>query len=133
MYGRALARAGARVTGIERDPEAVAAARERAPGEFRVFEGAVEQRLGEVLPADVVLVNPPRTGLHPQVSAQLAESGVGRLVYVSCDPATLARDLTRLEGYRVASLRAFDLFPQTAHVETLAVLERTDESPRDRR
>lgn len=133
VYGRALARAGGRVTGIERDPEAVAAARERAPGEFRVFEGAVEQRLGEALPADVVIVNPPRTGLHPQVSAQLAESGVGRLVYVSCDPATLARDLTRLEEYRVASLRVLDLFPQTAHVETLAVLERTDESPRDRR
>ena len=52
---------------------------------------------------------------------------------MSCDPATLARDLTRLEEYRVASLRAFDLFPQTAHVETLAVLERTDESLRDRR
>jgi 23S rRNA (uracil1939-C5)-methyltransferase len=46
-----------------------------------------------------------------------------RIVYVSCDPATLARDLTRLPSFRVVDVRAFDLFPQTAHVETVVVLE----------
>jgi len=45
------------------------------------------------------------------------------VVYVSCDPATLARDLSRMPGYRLADVRAFDLFPQTAHVETVAVLD----------
>jgi 23S rRNA (uracil1939-C5)-methyltransferase len=47
-----------------------------------------------------------------------------RIAYISCDPATLARDLQRMPGYRIAGLRAFDLFPQTAHVETVALLER---------
>jgi len=46
------------------------------------------------------------------------------MVYISCDPATLARDLGRLPGFRLGRVRAFDLFPQTAHVETVAVLER---------
>jgi 23S rRNA (uracil1939-C5)-methyltransferase len=46
-----------------------------------------------------------------------------RVVYVSCDPATLARDLSRMPSYRLTDLRAFDLFPQTAHVETVAVLD----------
>jgi 23S rRNA (uracil1939-C5)-methyltransferase len=47
-----------------------------------------------------------------------------RLVYISCDPATLARDLSRLPAFRLTAVQAFDLFPQTAHVETVAVLER---------
>ena len=130
-YGRALARAGARVVGIELDPEAAAAARGDAPAGFRVLEGAVEARLAEALPADVVILNPPRTGLHESVARSLSESArapsdprIGRLAYVSCDPATLARDVGRLEGYRLAGVHAFDLFPQTAHVETLALLER---------
>ncbi len=125
VYGRTLARAGASVTGIELDREAAAAAREGAPSTFRVIEGTVEGRIRDALPADLVIMNPPRTGLHEDVvRALVADPGVTRLVYVSCDPATLARDVKRLEGYRVASVQVFDLFPQTAHVETLAVLER---------
>ena len=125
VYGRTLARAGATVTGIELDPEAAAAAREGAPDGFSVIEGTVEARVRDALPADLAIMNPPRTGLHEDVArALVADPGVARLVYVSCDPATLARDVKRLEGYRVASVQAFDLFPQTAHVETLAVLER---------
>ncbi|MBW3535746.1 MAG: TRAM domain-containing protein [Gemmatimonadetes bacterium] len=122
VYGRTLARDGARVTGIELDPEAAAAARAGAPAGFRVLEGAVEARLPEALPADRVILNPPRTGLHEDVPARLVGSGVERLVYVSCDPATLARDAARLSArFGLDALRAFDLFPQTAHVETLAV------------
>ena len=57
--------------------------------------------------------------------ARLAESGVERVVYVSCDAATLARDVSRLRGaFRVERVRCFDLFPQTSHVETVLVLER---------
>ncbi|MSR36693.1 MAG: class I SAM-dependent RNA methyltransferase [Gemmatimonadetes bacterium] len=124
VYGRALARAGARVLGIELDPEAAAAARAGAPDGFRVLQVAVEDGLPSALPADLLIVNPPRTGLHEAVPRALAGAPPARIVYVSCDPATLARDLGRLEGYRISELRAFDLFPQTAHVETLVVLER---------
>ena len=123
VYGRALARAGARVSGIEIDPEAAAAAREGAPTGFRVIEGAVDDHLGKVLPADVVILNPPRTGVHDAVTRALSHRGIVRVIYVSCDPATLARDLARLQGYRLACVEAFNLFPQTAHVETLALLE----------
>jgi 23S rRNA (uracil1939-C5)-methyltransferase len=124
VYGRSLARAGARVIGIELDPEAAAAAREGAPEGFDVLEGSVEARLAEALPADLAIVNPPRTGLHERVPTLLAAQPPIRLLYVSCDPATLARDMARLPGYRLEGLRSFDLFPQTAHVETLAVLAR---------
>ena len=59
-----------------------------------------------------------------EVTAAIGASGARRVVYISCDPATLARDIGRLgDAWRLASLRGFDLFPQTAHVETVAVLE----------
>jgi 23S rRNA (uracil1939-C5)-methyltransferase len=62
--------------------------------------------------------------LHWNVTLRLTGQPVTRLIYVSCDPATLARDLHRLSAtYDVMAVRAFDLFPQTAHVETVAVLE----------
>ena len=71
------------------------------------------------------VVDPPRTGLSERAVGLLVESGVPRVVYVSCNPATLARDLSRLSGgYRIAGLEAYDFFPQTHHVETLVVLER---------
>jgi len=69
-------------------------------------------------------MNPPRGGLHWDVSLRLTSEPVAKLIYISCDPATLARDLARLNvNYDVKAVRAFDLFPQTAHVETVAVLE----------
>lgn len=130
LYGHRLAEDGRSVVGIEVDPVAVAAARRHAPEGFQVVEGSVEDRLGDHLPADVVILNPPRTGLHDDLPPLLMERGPRRLVYVSCDAATLARDLARLEGrYSLTGLRSFDLFPQTAHVETVAVLDAPVESP----
>ena len=71
-----------------------------------------------------VVLNPPRGGLHWDVTLRLTAAPVARLAYISSDPATLARDLARLGAtYRVAAVRAFDLYPQTAQVETVAVLE----------
>jgi 23S rRNA (uracil1939-C5)-methyltransferase len=70
------------------------------------------------------VVNPPRAGLHWDVTLRLTGEPVSRLAYISCDPATLARDLHRLGAtYQVVSIRAFDLFAQTANVETVVILE----------
>jgi 23S rRNA (uracil1939-C5)-methyltransferase len=123
LHARRLARAGWRVAGIDTDPEAVAEARRALPaGRFLV--GRVEEHLKETLPADLVILNPPRTGLDRAVPETLLAETPARLVYVSCDPATLARDLDRLSpGYRVVGLHCFDLFPQTSHVETVVELE----------
>jgi 23S rRNA (uracil1939-C5)-methyltransferase len=119
-----LARDGRQVTAIELDAEAVARFRERLPTPSLAIAGRVEDHLQAALPADVVLLNPPRAGVDARVTAAL--DGVAQppraIVYVSCDPATLARDVARLPGYRVASLRAYDMFPQTAHVETVCEL-----------
>ena len=119
-----LARDGARVTAIEADRDAAVACASQLPSGSRAISARVEDALDELLPADVVLVNPPRTGLHERVSDLLQKhpSPPRALVYVSCDPATLGRDLARMPRYRIASLRAFDMFPQTAHVETVCEL-----------
>lgn len=123
VYGRALAQAGWRVQGIEVDPDACAAARHGAPADFVTVEGRVEEQLASYLPADVVIVNPPRTGLDQRVPAFLAAEPVPRLIYVSCDPATLARDVARFsDTYALVGLHCFDLFPQTAQVESVALL-----------
>ncbi len=128
LYGRELATLGAQVLGIERDPQAASAASNDAPESFTVWAGAVEDRLTEALPADLVILNPPRTGVDASVTDALEAAGPPRLIYASCAPATLARDIARLaSSYRVVDVRAFDLFPQTAHVEVVAVLERTAE------
>lgn len=123
LHARRLARAGAAVVGIELDPEAVAEARRAAPEGTEFVEGPVEALLPAHLPADLVILNPPRAGVAAEVADALAASPPRRIVYVSCNPATLARDLKRLgAGFRVESVRSFDLFPQTAHVETVVVL-----------
>ena len=94
-----------------------------------VVAAPVEQALaGTELPehADLALLDPPRPGLPPGGVECLVRRAPRRIVFLSCDPATLARDLAVLcaEGYRLEAVRAFDLFPQTPHVETLAVLQR---------
>ncbi len=72
---------------------------------------------------DTVIVDPPRTGISNQAMASILTLLAPRIVYVSCDPATMARDARRLldGGYALESLRAFDLFPNTPHVESLGV------------
>lgn len=119
----ALADAGIRVTAIELDAEASAWSASRLRPPSRAVEGRVEDALPELLPADLVILNPPRAGVDARVTETLeAHSSTPRVIYVSCNPATLARDLSRLPSYRIESLRAFDMFPQTAHVETVCEL-----------
>jgi len=119
----ALTRAGASVESVESDRRAVAEAERRGPAARR-HAGRVEDVLGELRAPDLVITNPPRTGMDGRVPEALERLAPRRVVYVSCEPATLARDLVRLPSFRVADVRAFDLFPQTAHVETVVVLER---------
>jgi 23S rRNA (uracil1939-C5)-methyltransferase len=75
---------------------------------------------------DLAVVDPPRTGLGESVARQLAKLGAPQIVYVSCDPATLARDLKILHaaGWRIAQAHLVDMFPQTYHIESVFVLER---------
>lgn len=118
----ALASRGVTVTAIELDPEATAWAASRLEAPSRVVTGRVEELLPRALPADLVILNPPRAGVDERVTAALAARPPRAVLYVSCNPATLARDVARMPGYRVASLRAFDMFPQTAHVESVCEL-----------
>lgn len=119
-----LSKGGACVTAIELDSEASEWSSQRLPAPSRAVRGRVEDLIGESLPADVVVINPPRAGIDAAVAAAL-ESNVATtkaVMYVSCNPATLARDLTRMPSFRIASLQPFDMFPQTAHVETVCEL-----------
>ncbi|HEY2848952.1 MAG TPA: hypothetical protein VGI97_03685 [Gemmatimonadaceae bacterium] len=120
----ALAARGVRVVAIELDAEASAWAASRLPAGSRAVTARVEDAIRNVLPADVVLLNPPRGGVDARVTAALGTPSLAprAIVYVSCDPATLARDLSRLPRWRIARLTAFDMFPQTAHVETVCEL-----------
>lgn len=113
---------GATVESVEVDRRAVAEAEARGPVARR-HTGRVEDVLRELHHPDLVIANPPRTGMDERVSTELSRLAPSRLVYISCDPATLARDLQRLERFRLTLVQAFDLFPQTTHVETVAVLE----------
>lgn len=125
-----LAQQGVNVTAIELDPDASSWSAARLAAPSRAIRARVEDALPGLLPADLVILNPPRAGVDARVTTTLeAEAGHLRgVIYVSCNPATLARDLSRLPTYRVASLRAFDMFPQTAHVETVCDLRPAGES-----
>ena len=118
-----LVERGATVVSVDADEKAVSWGRARLPA-ARFIAAKAEDVLPSLPPPHAVVLNPPRAGLHWDVSLRLTSEPVPKLVYISCDPATLARDLQRLNvNYVVREVRAFDLFPQTAHVETVAVLE----------
>jgi 23S rRNA (uracil1939-C5)-methyltransferase len=72
-----------------------------------------------------IVVDPPRTGISREAMTAVVRAGASRIVYLSCDPATMARDARRLVdgGYELTTLTAFDLFPNTPHVESLGVFE----------
>ena len=119
-----LAADGREVTAIELDRDAAQHVRANLRPPSSSIAGRVEEHLASALPADVVLLNPPRAGVDVRVTQALeaARRPPRAILYTSCDPATLARDLARLPSYRLASVRAYDMFPQTAHVETVCEL-----------
>jgi 23S rRNA (uracil1939-C5)-methyltransferase len=120
----ALAEKGVKVTAIEADADASRWSASLLPPPSRAIRARVEDALPGLFPADVVLLNPPRAGLDSRVTDVLERETehVRAVIYVSCNPATLARDLARLPSYRIESVRGFDMFPQTAHVETVCEL-----------
>lgn len=126
-----LAAAGATVESVELDARAVREAARRGPEQgIRRYVGRAEDVAPRLKSPDLVVTNPPRTGMDARVVEAIAAAHPKRVAYVSCDAATLARDLARLlvawggpAAPRIVALRAFDLFPQTAHVETVAILE----------
>jgi 23S rRNA (uracil1939-C5)-methyltransferase len=94
-----------------------------------IYQAAVEDVLPQLpVEPEAVIIDPPRSGLHPRVVDALLDKKPEKIVYVSCDPATLARDVRRLleGGYRLEEIQPFDMFPQTYHVETVCFLKRTE-------
>lgn len=123
-----------KVIGVEAVPEAIADAKENAKrnsitncefyvGDMKnVFNDAFIAQHGK---PDVVITDPPRDGMHKDVVEQLLKIGAPKIVYVSCNSATQARDLALMdEQYKVARVRPVDMFPQTHHVENVVLLER---------
>lgn len=132
LFTLPLARVFDHVTGVEGDARAGSYAHEnaKAAGLTNVaisglpVEQWVRRRGAKMERPSVVVLDPPRAGLEPPVVASLIAMGCERLVYVSCDPATLARDVKAFMegGYMVDAVRVFDMFPQTRHVETVVTL-----------
>jgi 23S rRNA (uracil1939-C5)-methyltransferase len=135
LFSLVLGVAGARVVGIEIAASAVLAARENAAknqvSSTEFYAGDARKLLAEVLPAGlapkVLVLDPPRAGAGGKVMRRIARSSPERIIYVSCNPTTLARDLVELRpfGYKMTAVSPIDLFPQTYHVETVVALERT--------
>lgn len=139
----AMVQAGfTRATGIESGRRAIAAAEENARAlgvasgaTFLSYDAVEAARAGFFLPDlshTLVIVDPPRMGLGRPVSEALRDSGAQRIIYVSCDPATLARDLRVIlrGGYVIEEVRMFDMFPRTAHFETAVLMSRVTKSVR---
>lgn len=129
-----LAQKAKHVIGIEVVPEAIEDAKENAKRNQITNAEFVVGDVTEVLPklaqdglaADVVVVDPPRAGCSAEMLETVADMRPKRIVYVSCNPSSLARDLARLEemGYKTKEIQPVDMFPQTYHVETVTLLQR---------
>lgn len=126
-----FAKKAQRVIGVEVVPEAIEDAKQNA-AKNNISNTSFHAALAEEFIAsceekiDVAILNPPRKGCEAAVIERMGSMPLKKIVYVSCDPATLARDLRLLadKGWALESVEPFDMFPQTAHVETIAVLTR---------
>lgn len=129
----AVARSAGSVTAVEENPHAVSlaglAARINGLRNVHLLPGRVERALKQVRLGqhEAAILDPPRAGCEPEALAELLRLQPGRVVYVSCEPSTHARDLAALVrgGYRVRRAAVVDMFPQTYHIESVALLERS--------
>ena len=117
-----------KVIGIENEPQSINDAIHNAKlnkltnAEF--IMGKVEEKLAKIDNADILILNPPRQGCQPIVLDTINSMQPKTIIYVSCDPATLARDLGKLTpNYCIDNIKPFDMFPQTMHVETVVRLK----------
>lgn len=127
-----LAPVAKKVIGVEIVEEAVEAAKENAAlnglSNCEFLAGDVLKVLDDITEKpDFIVLDPPRDGIHPKALEKIIDYGVERMVYISCKPTSLARDLEVLQarGYRVKRVRCVDMFPATVHVETVCLLSRT--------
>ncbi len=126
-----LSELSSRLVGFDSSQAAIEAARFNAringlEGKVKFHQAEAEEALAEVLnPASLLILDPPRSGLDSVVRKDILEIGPGGIIYVSCNPGTLARDLKGLkERYRISEISGIDMFPQTYHIETAVLLER---------
>ena len=132
MIGLFLSRYVHRVIGIEDIPSAVDDARYNQQlnhitnTEFICDKAETRLPILPHIPNEVAIVNPPRKGCHPSLVKEINARGIRKVIYVSCNPDTLARDLAVLVGYgyTIGKVQPVDMFPQTVHVETVVVLEK---------
>lgn len=127
LFSRALAHTFTQVTAVEVAGSDLASTF-KGPGKKAIATTAVDFMRGAAIQRerpDLVVMDPPRAGVGPEVCSLLAKINPQEIVYVSCDPVTLARDLNQLieSGYSLAETHFFDMFPQTFHLETIAVLK----------
>jgi 23S rRNA (uracil1939-C5)-methyltransferase len=129
LFAVPLAHRFDRVVAVESAPVSMDDLRANVPSNVRVSAQTTEAYLTSVadtLRPDLIVADPPRAGLGLTVCAQIEKLRTNELVYVSCDPATLARDLKQLTsaGLTIAEMHLVDLFPQTFHIESITVLRR---------
>lgn len=128
-FALAVAETGRRVVGVETSREAVRSARATAAAlrlpqvAFRAGDATAFALSAKTAP-ELVIVNPPRRGIGADLACWLEGSGVPNVVYSSCNPKSLAHDLTRMPSYRIRAGRTLDMFPQTGHLEVAVLLER---------
>jgi len=133
LFTRFLAPHASQLTAIESSPSACFdfAGNLDEFEHISLYEGAVEMILPgiveQIKPIDLVVLDPPRAGLNAKARQALIDLEPKEIIYISCDPSTLARDLKHFSeaGYSLESAHAFDMFPQTAHIETMIGLQRT--------
>lgn len=119
----------ASLTGIEIVSQAIADAKENARlnhiTNATFLVGSAEKLVQNLGPFTVAILNPPRKGCDRALLESVVKKGVRKIIYISCDPSTMARDLSLLlaSQYKIASIQPFDMFPQTMHVETIAILK----------
>lgn len=131
LLGLALTGASNVLYGVESYGASVRDARANAGDRGSFFEGDVAKVVrSQEIRVDAVILDPPRTGCTSETVEALASCGASRIVYVSCDPATLARDVARFAalGYSMVQAQPIDMFPQTYHVETVVLMSRTGTS-----